>query len=313
MTVATYAGKHSFSGLVTCGKVWRCPVCARKVAGRRAEEAQGAVAAWSAMGGVVLLATFTHSHGREDTLADLVARQGKAMQHFSRSRRMKDALAAASCVGRITAFETTYGHTTGWHPHRHALLFVKTGADVEALERDLRETWAAACAREGLTSARACFDLRGGGAASSYVSKFGLEIALNALKDGRRDDRLGVWNLLDLSETHGWAGARFVEHAEVMKGKTFLKWSRGLRKRLGLDVELTDEQIADGEADEGGKPVLVVRGDVFGRKITAAKDGGDGRGHLLALMDAGKRAAVEEWLARLHADGWLWVAADKGG
>src|SRR5665811_2290520 len=47
----------SYSGLQTCGSVWRCPVCAAKIAERRRVEIQAAMAMHQEAGGCVDLLT----------------------------------------------------------------------------------------------------------------------------------------------------------------------------------------------------------------------------------------------------------------
>jgi len=70
----------TYVGLQTCGSVWACPVCAAKIAERRRAEVVAAMAAHKAAGGCMFLLTLTAPHQRTDLLADLLAKQAKALK-----------------------------------------------------------------------------------------------------------------------------------------------------------------------------------------------------------------------------------------
>lgn len=64
-------GVAGFAGLQTCGSVWACPLCAAKIAARRAEEL-GEVLGWARREGHTLaMVTMTVSHKRKDALKDV--------------------------------------------------------------------------------------------------------------------------------------------------------------------------------------------------------------------------------------------------
>lgn len=64
-------GVAGFAGLQSCGSVWACPVCAAKIAARRAEEL-GEVLSWARREGHTLaMVTMTVSHKRQDSLKDV--------------------------------------------------------------------------------------------------------------------------------------------------------------------------------------------------------------------------------------------------
>lgn len=63
--------RAGFSGLATCGSVWSCPTCNQKIAAARAVEIGDAVEAWEAMGGHVVLGTYTMHHVRGQSITDL--------------------------------------------------------------------------------------------------------------------------------------------------------------------------------------------------------------------------------------------------
>jgi hypothetical protein len=95
-------------------------------------------------GGTVLLATFTAAHTRADCFAPLGEAHRDAGARFWRQRSVRDVLKSIGCVGRVAAFAVTWGRRTGWHPHRHVLLFVNGGTNPGEVQRALADRWSAA-------------------------------------------------------------------------------------------------------------------------------------------------------------------------
>ncbi|MCD2198057.1 hypothetical protein LQ327_32265 [Actinomycetospora endophytica] len=60
--------RAGFEGLVSCGSVWACPVCAAKVAAKRAEELAAVLDAVHAKGGSAFMLTMTIRHNAGDRL-----------------------------------------------------------------------------------------------------------------------------------------------------------------------------------------------------------------------------------------------------
>ncbi|MFD5907054.1 replication protein, partial [Streptomyces microflavus] len=65
----TAAGTSVVLGLMRCGRIWLCPVCAAVIRHRRAEEITQAVVTWLQQGGTAYLVTFTARHAYKDALA----------------------------------------------------------------------------------------------------------------------------------------------------------------------------------------------------------------------------------------------------
>ena len=94
-------GTASYGGLQTCGSVWQCPVCAAKISERRRVEVLAAITAWKAQGGTVNMLTLTCPHQRTDKLADLLAKQAKALNYFWMDRQVKTVFSEMANVGHI--------------------------------------------------------------------------------------------------------------------------------------------------------------------------------------------------------------------
>ncbi|NMO93126.1 hypothetical protein [Actinomycetospora sp. TBRC 11914] len=76
----------AYGGLKTCGSVWCCPVCAAKIATRRADDLATVVRAVDGLGGSAFLLTLTMRHERGDRL-------GLTSEQRARRNRLEERLA----------------------------------------------------------------------------------------------------------------------------------------------------------------------------------------------------------------------------
>lgn len=244
------AGVHAaYAGLQTCGSVWACPFCSARIAASRAEEIKAAVQAHGQER--VLMLTLTIRHGMGDDLRELRSGVADAWRLMRQGKAATSWTADVGLVGMVRAMEVTHGEEHGWHPHLHVLVFVSDVDAALASVPSLVTRWQSAVRRalgddqvpddeHGLTLVR-CHDAR-------YVAKLGLEISFTETKSARHGNR-SPWEIArDLAEHRQ---ARDVElwrtYVSGMKGARQLTWTRGLRDRLGLGEERTDEEIAEEE------------------------------------------------------------------
>ena len=235
--------------VVVCGSVWQCPICSARISAGRAAELVEATASHTAAGGSVRLGTFTIPHKAGESLAELVGTLNDARGAWMRDGSVRRALAASGLVGHVTGLEATFGHGSGWHPHLHTLFFLD---DARTLNLPaLMLAWHRVTAKLGRPASIAHgLDIRGGKDAAAYVAKLGLEVALSVRKLGRGADRFGVWQLLAESiEGVEWAGHAFREFTKAMKGRHHLRWSPGLKAKLGI-VDVDDQTLAESKGEE---------------------------------------------------------------
>lgn len=258
------------SGLMTCGSVWACPVCAAKVTEQRRKDLQEAINTWSKMGGKVLLLTLTFPHELDMPLGELLEKFGHALKKFKNSRAYKNTFGTAKNpglydrAGSVRSLEVTHGNN-GWHPHTHDLVFLRSDGlldDHRSVDM-LRREWAAQLLKSGLGDNTKLndmiehgLDLRGGDYAAEYVAKFGHEpkiyegwnIAREVTKQHSKvgGNSSGVTPFMLLK----WAGegdqvaaALFKEFVNCFDGKRMNYWSPGLRKLLAIE-DISDEEIA---------------------------------------------------------------------
>lgn len=291
----------SYRKLETCANVWTCPVCSARISEHRRTELTAAVAAAKAKGWSVALLTVTFRHGAGDDLADILPRFSDAWRKLTSWKAYKAWSASAGLQGYISATEVTHG-AHGWHPHRHILMFFEGSPDLAHLEAALYPLWDKAVKRAGLpgTSSQA-FKLHDGSQAARYVSKFGRqwteadELTKSMAKRGRNGNRT-PWDLLrsSLYDDDQDAGPLFRVYALAFKGKSQLRWSRGLRQDLGLVPELDDEAAEKATRDEDAVLLAALDRSTW-RRVYNAK----AQGQLLELAAIGDLDLVLGWLAEL--------------
>lgn len=246
-----------YSGLMVCGSVWECPVCASKISERRRKELNIASDGYFKGGGNQSMLTLTCSHSRFDKLGDLLQVLGKAVLKFRSGRRYDNLRKELDIEASIRAFEITYG-VNGWHPHIHILIFHKYEIEDwerEGFENEFYELWSDACEKYGLKTSREYgLKLDDAMQANQYIGKWGdivekswgidSEMTKSNIKRGRKES-LTPFDFLRRVVKDGDLGyaVQFQEYAKAMKGKTQLYWSRGLKQRFKIK-EKTDEEIA---------------------------------------------------------------------
>ena len=243
-----------YGGIVQCGSVWHCPVCARKIAVRRRAELVIATNRMNESGGVCGLLTCTIPHAASDRCIEVLERLQRLFDRLNSGKSAKVFREKFSVVGQIRALEFTKG-LNGWHPHVHSLLFCDQPLSWTEVGDALWLRWAAAARKEyGWELPRLALDIRGGNAAGEYIGKWGLEYELagGSLKSGRGDSQtpfglLGQYGAGDKS-----AGEAWVEYATSVsrmgdgriQSNRQLVWSRGLKARFHIS-DLSDEEIAE--------------------------------------------------------------------
>lgn len=264
--------RHGYGNLVSCGSTWHCPICSPKITEYRRIELAAAIVEVMKRDGEVVMMTLTYRHSLDLPLGESLDKFYKARSSFTASQAFKDAMRDVGALGRVFSTEVTYGEN-GWHPHLHLLILCekKIGGILIRLER-LRDYWAKHVLKVGLGQINEHgFDVQNGDYAAEYVAKYGREpqefrwSAAHELTKApskvAKGDNLTPFGFLDLMaarasleiagriiEPEGIAGL-FLEYAVRFQGRQQLAWSPGLREKLGLEAERTDEQIADGDGE----------------------------------------------------------------
>jgi len=262
-------GRAWYGGIFHCGSVWCCPVCAAKISGQRRKEVQTAIDNALAEGMGASLVTLTFRHGIDDQLAESMTKFAKALRRLKSGRAYVALQQAFGIHGEVRALEITHG-VNGWHPHTHALTFSHTpmtGHTLTRYRRRLFVLWYKACQREGLplpTYAHGV-DVRGAKYVAEYMAKWGFasELVKSSQKQGRKGGRT-PWQLLaDAGAGDKRSAWLFREYAKHFKGRRQLFWSRGLRERLSLKDQITDQELLDLDITEPARVVARIDPDTW--------------------------------------------------
>lgn len=291
-----------YAGLASCGSVWACPVCAAKIMMQRREDLAEGLGVATIQGMTVLMVTLTLRHRAGQPLAELWDAVSYAWGKVTSGAGWKGGkirqdgthaigdLERYGIVGFVRAVEVTHGDN-GWHPHVHAVLLLdgpisKDGAD--ALGYSMWQRWDRAVRRCGFDSLLTTNDdgnYIGGlnvrimtkdeqvvdNVLSKYLTKAVYSVASEASlgqisKEGRMGNRTpmqilrSVVELGDADDLDLWH-----EFETASKGRRAMTWSHGLRDRLGLNEERTDEEIAAEEIGSANDTVIVLPPDSWRR------------------------------------------------
>lgn len=234
-----------YSGLITCGSVWDCPVCAAKISARRAEEIQGAIEKWYSMGGTVAMITYTIRHNLGDSLKSIANTMTDAIRFVHSGApyaRIKDKYKIS---GSISATEVLYNVKNGWHYHKHQVIFIEGN---QLNNQDLQDWITKRYNRYLLSNGFSSLDGIGVVVSeiesidniSGYVNKWGLQNELTAY-DKKSGSGFTPFELLDDPAFKD----RWLEYSVTMYARRRITWSNGLRKLLDLGAEIPDEDLIE--------------------------------------------------------------------
>lgn len=316
--VEIWRGKRSasFRGLIQCGSVWICPPCAAKIAEHRAKDLQKGIDYALYVGHGVMMTTLTFRHFRVDTLKELIRLFPLALRYLKSGRAYQQLQKDFGIIGEVRALEVTHGDANGWHPHTHAIVFtnrVLTRAERFAFECRLYLLWRAACARAGLgdPTFEHGVHVRPAKEAADYVAKWGFanEVTRSHIKRAKGKGRTPFQLLADAGAGDKRAAWLFREFAECFKGRRQLYYSPGLRQRIGINEELTDQEALALEPEEKELVCvvepdqwrLVVRYRMRNAVLTAAMQGAAAVAEVLeelrrrVLRDVGTDGSFARW------------------
>ena len=269
--------KAFYSGLVVCGNVWACPVCAAKVQERRRLEiAQLFDATYAGELGAnkkVIMITFTFSHTIADNLPDLLSKQREAFKRLRSGNVWTLFKNRVGFEGLVRSLEVTHGKN-GWHPHTHEAWVVDSSVDTEELRDWIASRWFKICSKLDLVGdspsafIKRSVDIQDNCHASDYLAKqddsrhWGAdrELAKASSKLGKAKGSHPFQLLTDYAEGDKKAGKTYLDFVFAMRGKAQLFWSHGLKAKVQIE-ELSDEELAEQQTDEADKLALLTSKD----------------------------------------------------
>lgn len=295
-------GRAHYKNLCVCGSVWTCAPCSSKISERRRVELKQALD--QAEQYSFSMVTFTLSHHKKDKLAPLVDDLLASYRRMTSGKAYQEFAERSGIVGNIKALEVTYSDRNGFHPHLHVLIVSQRGAKVD--RRWLKSRWQSVIESNGRTADYwiGCNFRVADMSAAEYVEKYGHErikdywgasgeLTKGASKLARDAHGFSMFQCLynsitapDEKQRSRW-GRIFQEYVEAFKGKHQLQYSKGLRELLGLGVELSDKELAEG----GEYPSsLLARLSLRQWRVVL---GNDARGDILSAAEKGIEALNE--------------------
>lgn len=291
-----------YRGLMICGSIWTCPVCASKISERRRVELQEALGVYGSSGGRVVMATFTMQHSDADSLQSLLTAFLGALRRLRQGAAWERVTSRFGVVGSVRALEVTHGGS-GWHPHAHVLFFLPKDVDLDGLTVVLRKRWLSFLNARGFDASWDIgLDIReADNLVGDYVAKLGSEwtiaheLTKANIKRAAGANRSMAQLLVDyIVLGDSAAGLLWSEYAKLFKGKRHLQWTDGLRARLLPDKEeLTDEALA-AEVDQTAVLLALLTLDQW--RVVVANDA---RAELLLVAAGGDAGAVQAFLRGL--------------
>ncbi len=124
------AGRLVIRGTHTCGSVHSCPMCAAAILRGRAAEVGEALDSCSRER--TLFVTFTLRHHASIPLRLLRLLLARTYSRLKSGRGGVELRRALAHVGDVRAAEVTWGSDNGWHPHLHALWFLRASPPDDA-------------------------------------------------------------------------------------------------------------------------------------------------------------------------------------
>lgn len=202
-------------------------------------------------------------------------------------------------VAGVSSLEIRYSQITGWHPHKHYLMFLDIPVgelNIEALKAELVERYTALIAEHGRYASEfhSIYVSIGDDAVSTYLMKWDLvdEMSKANVKDGKE----GSYSPFQLVELAGsgedWARRAFLEYAQATYRIKQVSWSRNSRNVLGIGKEASEKEMA--EVKPGAEDVLIasISRDQWKQVLRHAL-----QGELLEVAEQGGADAVMRFLA----------------
>lgn len=259
--------KTFYTGVIQCGSVFTCPVCAAKIQERRRKEISKAFDyAYNTLEKKVIMVTFTFPHSLSDDLKSLILKQREAFKMFRSGNVWQKKKIKVGFSGLIRSLEITHSDMNGFHPHTHEGWIVNQTTDVKSFREWLVQRWFKMCVKSGLVDGdykkianffEHAVQITDWCSNSEYLAKmddsknWGIdrELAKGASKQAKGK---GCHPFEFLSRSiDGCKRSKFLflEYSNAMKRVRQIYWSTGLKKAVGVD-ELTDEEIAAQEEDK---------------------------------------------------------------
>ena len=267
-------GRAVIQGTRHCKRVWLCPVCASIIRHGRAREIEAALTRHLNSGGGALFITSTMPHDFGDALEPLVGAINGAHTAMTHGRGWSERGSGDrdryGVLGTIKAVEVTHG-CNGWHPHLHSLMCTcreLSSMEVRDFSLSMFDRYAASIERSGYRRPSPEVGLVVAGVSSNgvagYVAKvddggsIGSELSRIDLKRAAASHRT-PFELLQFAVNDDFQAVElWHEFERSIGGVNSLRWSPGLRDRLGVAPCSDDELMRNAEVIDRSKGLVLL-------------------------------------------------------
>jgi hypothetical protein len=315
-----------YIGVLTCGRVWLCPVCAARRLSERREQI-GCALEWGAAteptrGWHMITLTIRHDATMDprETIRG-VLRAWRRLRQRGTVQRIWRAEVHAS----IRALEVTRAGKHGWHPHLHVLVW----ADVSILREEVRDvverTWAEVVARE---LRERCVPSTEHGikwtpnASAEYLASVGLEVSGSG-------KATGPWHVAHDAAELARMARKLRDHEERARAwvradrarelwRAYERATRGVRR-----IELDDRAARMAELGAMARAMRANMGDAVRERAVRDIALPDGALRDLGRIERrGRRAVLAELLAAVEqgevtctgdVSAWIMLRSEHGG
>lgn len=298
------ANRAHYSGLVACGSVWTCPVCASQVQeARRLEIAAGLDWAYT-NGKKAVMVTFTTPHYSFQSCADLLDKFAQAHKYFRSGKSWSTFKNTIGFEGCIRSLETLYG-SNGWHTHTHELLIVDAAASALEIKDYISNRWESACNKFNLIPRGKIRDFRRHAihvvdyaSNSDYLAKsadigrvcWGADRELTKAFSKTSRNSYHPFQLADIAGSGDKkAAGLFLEYAEAFKGRAAIYWSPGLKSKCSI-ANLSDQELSE-TIVESAVDIAIIDFNAWAQVLRESA-----RVELLQLAEVSGESGVLHWL-----------------
>lgn len=287
--------RAKYRNVVTCGDVWKCPVCANHITAHRRDDLQYVISTLNAT--IPIMISFTIQHSNVDGLPHSMAVLAEAWRSMTSCKCFTAYRSNKLMAGHVRSLEVTWGKKNGWHPHYHALFFMRDSNAISGFYSDVRTLWSEHVDMAGgrVSWEHGCALTVADTSIAAYIAKWGHEPSEDTLprltrwgkaqeltRGPMKSAETGRFTPFEMLEEYlvakspgpAYWGRLYKDYAEAMRGQRQLTWSRSpdLRKAAGLTEERSETDIMQG--DEAGYILLAqLTSEQWGAVIWAGMRG----------------------------------------
>lgn len=275
---------YYYSGLVSCGSVWACPVCSLKISQHRAEKLTYYLKHIQTETNYKIgFLTLTIRHNLSENLRENKHSVLNIWRNITKSRKYRELSKKYKILGNIRALEVKFSFSTGWHPHLHILFIADENQEnLEKFNKEIINIWIQEHAENSKAekTGQKYVPVLCEKGISEYITKYSAadEITRSYIKTGQKDKfSFTPFDMLQYIENNEFNKAlednvnklknKFREFVENFKATKQLTYSRSLLLLFNNLIDnKTDEEIVT-EKQENEKIVLSIEKTIFEKII----------------------------------------------